>query len=268
MSTAATPYTIIKSFPVVGSGDSLCSTTAVRVCQQYPKEGKCSIETIVGMADMVEQLLDYYRQANKVLPNKVVFYRDGVDDGQFGKVIAHEIPAIRQAFDRIYGKKSNHPLLTFIVVKKRHNTRFFNYNSSTKQFSNMSIGTVIDTTIVHPYQNNFYLNSHYAFQGVNHSSLYHVLFDDIGFTADELHLLTYHLCFTDPRSSAAEAIPSVVHQADIAAMKARDLFYDDERSSATSVGGRSQALRNPTLNDLDYEILDVHENLKNRPVFG
>ncbi|CAF4588441.1 unnamed protein product, partial [Rotaria sp. Silwood2] len=253
---------------VVGSGDSLCSTTAVRVCQQYPKEGKCSIETIVGMADMVEQLLDYYRQANKVLPNKVVFYRDGVDDGQFGKVIAHEIPAIRQAFDRIYGKKSNHPLLTFIVVKKRHNTRFFNYNSSTKQFSNMSIGTVIDTTIVHPYQNNFYLNSHNAFQGVNHSSLYHVLFDDIGFTADELHLLTYHLCFTDPRSSAAEAIPSVVHQADIAAMKARDLFYDDERSSATSVGGRSQALRNPTLNDLDYEILDVHENLKNRPVFG
>ncbi|CAF4261244.1 unnamed protein product [Rotaria sp. Silwood2] len=266
------PTNVTRQHPsiaaVVGSGDSLCSTTAVRVCQQYPKEGKCSIETIVGMADMVEQLLDYYRQANKVLPNKVVFYRDGVDDGQFGKVIAHEIPAIRQAFDRIYGKKSNHPLLTFIVVKKRHNTRFFNYNSSTKQFSNMSIGTVIDTTIVHPYQNNFYLNSHYAFQGVNHSSLYHVLFDDIGFTADELHLLTYHLCFTDPRSSAAEAIPSVVHQADIAAMKARDLFYDDERSSATSVGGRSQALRNPTLNDLDYEILDVHENLKNRPVFG
>jgi len=62
---------------VVGSGDSLCSTTASRVCQQYPKEGKCSIETILGLADMVEQLLDYYRQANKVLPNKIVFYRDG-----------------------------------------------------------------------------------------------------------------------------------------------------------------------------------------------
>jgi hypothetical protein len=24
----------------------------------------------------------------------------GVDDGQFGKIIAHEIPAIRQAFNR------------------------------------------------------------------------------------------------------------------------------------------------------------------------
>ncbi|CAF0996353.1 unnamed protein product [Rotaria sp. Silwood1] len=266
------PTNVTRQHPsiaaVVGSGDSLCSTTAVRVCQQYPKEGKCSIETIIGMTDMVKQLLDYYRQANKVLPNKIVFYRDGVDDGQFGKVIAHEIPAICQAFDLIYGDKSNHPLLTFIVVKKRHNTRFFNYNASTKQMSNMSIGTVIDTTIVHPYQNNFYLNSHNAFQGVNHPSLYHVLLDEIGFTANELQLLTYHLCFTDPRSSASEAIPSVVHQADIAAFKARDLFYDDEHSSATSVGGRSQPLLNPNLNDVDYKILDVHENLKNRPVFG
>lgn len=62
---------------VVGSGDSLCSTSAARVCQQYPKQGKCSIETIVGLTEMVQDLLDYYRQANKVLPNKVVFYRDG-----------------------------------------------------------------------------------------------------------------------------------------------------------------------------------------------
>jgi len=103
------------------------------------------------------------------------------------------------------------------------------YNQTTKETKNLSIGTVVDTTIVHPYQNNFYLNSHHAFQGVNHPSLYHVLLDEIGFTVDELQLLTYHLCFTDPRSSASEAIPSVVHQADLAAFKARDLFYDDER---------------------------------------
>ncbi|CAF1544251.1 unnamed protein product [Rotaria sordida] len=132
----------------------------------------------------------------------------------------------------------------------------------------MTIGAVINTTIVYPYQNNFYLNSHNAYQGVNHPSLYHALLDEIGFTADELQLLAYHLCFTDPRSLAAEAIPSVVHQADIVALKARDVFYDDERSSATSIDGRSQPLRNPTLDDVDYKILDVHENLKNRPIFG
>lgn len=74
---------IIFFVAVVGSGDSLCSTIAVRVCQQYPREGKCSIETILGLTDMFAQLLDYYRLANKVLPNKIVFYRDG-------KVLNHD----------------------------------------------------------------------------------------------------------------------------------------------------------------------------------
>ena len=35
-----------------------------------------------------------------------------------------------------------------------------------------------------------------------------------------------------------------------------------------SAGGLSRPLQNPTLNDLDCKILDVHENLKNRPLFG
>jgi len=171
-----------------------------------------------------------------------------------------------------------------IVVKKRHNTRFFTYNPNAnqrnlnsrkppKETDNMSIGCVIDTTIVHPYQHNFYLNSHNAYQGVNNPSLYHVLLDEIGFTADELQLLTYHLCFTDARSSASEAIPSVVHQADIAALDTRDLFCNDDEydlfsSSTIGVTVRSRPLQNPTPDDLDYEILEVHKNLKNRPVFG
>ena len=127
----------------------------------------------------------------------------------------------------MYGDSSNHPKLTLIVVKKRHHTRFFAYNPAKDETRNLNIGAVVDTTIVHPYQNNFYLNAHQAFQGVNHPSLYHVILDEIGFTADELQLLTFQLCFTDPRSSASEAIPSVVHQADIAANKARDLFYNN-----------------------------------------
>jgi len=122
-----------------------------------------------------------------------------------------------------------------------------------KETDNMSIGAIIDTTIVHPYENNFYLNSHNAYQGVNHPSLYHILLDEIGFTSNELQLLTYHLCFTDPRSSSSEAIPSVVHQADIAALNARDLFYNDNLLIT---------------NQYNYEILNIHEKLQNLPVFS
>lgn len=133
--------------------------------------------------------------------------------------------------------------MTFIVVQKRHNTRFFTYNEHPTQLNNhrnshrqqqepdetgnMPIGAVIDTKVIDDGHINFYLNSHNAFQGVNRPPHYHVLLNDIGFTVDELKLLTFYLCFTDGRSSAAEAIPSVLHQADLAALKARDLFFDD-----------------------------------------
>lgn len=62
---------------VVGSGDSLCSTSAVRVCKQWPRDGKCSIEAVVDLKQMVCELLEFYRAGNDRLPNKIVFYRDG-----------------------------------------------------------------------------------------------------------------------------------------------------------------------------------------------
>ncbi|CAF0853236.1 unnamed protein product [Rotaria sordida] len=271
---------------VVGSGDSSCSRTAARICKQYPKHGKCSMETILGMAEMVEQLLNYNRQLNGVLPNKIVFYRDGIDDGQFRKIHDYEIPAIRQAFTNVYGDETRHPLLTLTIVKKRHNTRFFTYNPNPDQSSsngnfrrtrrppretdNMSIGAVIDTTIVHRNHINFYLNSHNAFQGVNRPSHYHVLLNGIGLTTNQLQLLTFHLCFADPRSSAAEAIPSVVHQADIAALNARNLFYNDDNdaSSTSTVDRRNPSSQNISHTDCTYEILQVHETLKNRPILS
>jgi hypothetical protein len=62
---------------VVGSGDSICSTSAVRVCKQWPKSGKCAIEAIVDLQQMVRELLEYYQAGNGRLANKIVFYRDG-----------------------------------------------------------------------------------------------------------------------------------------------------------------------------------------------
>lgn len=62
---------------VVGSGDSVCSTSAVRVCKQWPRSGKCAIEAIVELQQMVRELLEYYQAGSGRLPNKIVFYRDG-----------------------------------------------------------------------------------------------------------------------------------------------------------------------------------------------
>ena len=68
---------------VVGSGDSVCSTSAVRVCKQWPKNGKCAIEAVIELQQMVRELLEYYQAGNDRLPNKIVFYRDGKEKLRF-----------------------------------------------------------------------------------------------------------------------------------------------------------------------------------------
>jgi len=52
------------------------------------------------------------------------------------------------------------------------------------------LGTVIDTDIVSPNGFDFYLNSHAAIQGTSRPVLYHVLYDEIGFTSDDIQQLT------------------------------------------------------------------------------
>jgi len=59
-------------------------------------------------------------------------------------------------FLAIYGNKPL-PRLTFIIVKKRHNTRFFAYDGQST--NNIEAGTVIDQDITHPSQFDFYLCS-------------------------------------------------------------------------------------------------------------
>ncbi len=57
------------------------------------------------------------------------------------------------------------PKIAFIIVKKRHNTRFFVQDLNTGTMNNVQPGTVIDTDIVHPEGFDFYLNSHASIQG-------------------------------------------------------------------------------------------------------
>lgn len=118
----------------------------------------------------------FARSCGNRLPTKVIFYRDGVDDGQYQKVLDNEVTKIKHAFrgkrmiiDRsfsmcfvslaIYGNRPQ-PKLTFIVVKKRHNTRFFVYDGQSTK--NVEAGTVVDRQIVHPSQFDFYLCSQAA----------------------------------------------------------------------------------------------------------
>lgn len=95
---------------------------------------------------MAVELLQLYAKRNpeSPMPVKVLFYRDGVSDGQFGEVVMTEVKALKRAFERC--NFNIVPRLTFLIVSKRHHIRFFPKNSRESDRSgNVMAGTVVDT---------------------------------------------------------------------------------------------------------------------------
>ena len=122
---------------------------AVRV-QQHRQE------VINDLSSMVKELLMQFYKSTRFKPNRIVFYRDGVSEGQFltvrptllprvaifflhekhprlrgimskdwsfFQVLNHELRAVRQACVEL--EPGYQPGITFIVVQKRHHTRLF-----------------------------------------------------------------------------------------------------------------------------------------------
>ena len=92
-------------------------------------------EFIVDLADMTkERFIDWASKHDGKLPANMLFYRDGVSESQYQTVRDFEIPQLETAYEmahRFLGGSGPVPSfkLTFIVVGKRHNTRFFTDNT-------------------------------------------------------------------------------------------------------------------------------------------
>jgi len=80
-------------------------------------------EVIHELASMVKELLIQFYVVTRFKPTRIIFYRDGVSEGQFGHVLAHELRAIREACMKL--EVDYQPGISFIVVQKRHHTRLF-----------------------------------------------------------------------------------------------------------------------------------------------
>uniref|UniRef100_A0A8C2TGK2 Argonaute RISC catalytic component 2 n=1 Tax=Coturnix japonica TaxID=93934 RepID=A0A8C2TGK2_COTJA len=221
---------------VVGSMDAhpnrYCATVRVQQHRQ---------EIIQDLAAMVRELLIQFYKSTRFKPTRIIFYRDGVSEGQFQQVLHHELLAIREACIKL--EKDYQPGITFIVVQKRHHTRLFctDKNERVGKSGNIPAGTTVDTKITHPSEFDFYLCSHAGIQGTSRPSHYHVLWDDNRFTADELQILTYQLCHTYVRCTRSVSIPAPAYYAHLVAFRARYHLVDKEHDSAegSHVSGQS-----------------------------
>ncbi|KAG2465296.1 AGO2 protein, partial [Polypterus senegalus] len=212
---------------VVGSMDGHPSRYCATVRVQQHRQ-----EIIQDLATMVRELLIQFYKATRFKPTRIIFYRDGISEGQFHQVLHYELLAIREACIKL--EKDYQPGITFIVVQKRHHTRLFcmDRNERVGKSGNIPAGTTVDTKITHPSEFDFYLCSHAGIQGTSRPSHYHVLWDDNHFSSDELQVLTYQLCHTYVRCTRSVSIPAPAYYAHLVAFRARYHLVDKEHDSA------------------------------------
>ncbi|KAK4425619.1 protein argonaute 10 [Sesamum alatum] len=188
---------------------------------------------------MIRDLLVSFRKATGQKPQRIIFYRDGVSEGQFYQVLLFELDAIRKACASL--EPNYQPPVTFIVVQKRHHTRLFANNhrdkSSTDKSGNILPGTVVDSKICHPTEFDFYLCSHAGIQGTSRPAHYHVLWDENNFTADGIQSLTNNLCYTYARCTRSVSVVPPAYYAHLAAFRAR-FYMEPDGQDGNCAGGQ------------------------------
>lgn len=86
--------------------------------------------------------LEAFKKANKTYPERVIFYRDGVGEGQVAGICFPEVEQIKAAIASLGLETTK---LMYINVCKRVNTRIF--GGDVGSFKNPMPGTVIDASI-------------------------------------------------------------------------------------------------------------------------
>ncbi|KAL6309673.1 argonaute-like protein [Sparassis latifolia] len=209
-------------------------------------------ELIEDLQEMSKRMLSMYmhyrrtteKRDKNIAPRRIIFYRDGVSEGQFKQVLDKELPLLKAACQEL---KIN-PTITLVVVGKRHHVRFFPQNAADRdKTGNCPAGTVVDQEVVNPLEFDWYLQSHAGLLGTSRPAHYSVLYDENKFTPDGLQALSFALCHVYARSTRSVSIPAPVYYADIVCARAKN-HYDpngglDLSESGTHTGDADRQLQ-------------------------
>ncbi|GJE88333.1 protein argonaute [Phanerochaete sordida] len=225
-------------------------------------------ELIDDLEEMTKGMLEKYRvygrseEKRTADPKRLIFFRDGVSEGQFQQVLDTELPRIKAACASLKMK----PAITLIVVGKRHHVRFVPaQGSALDQSGNCPAGTVVDTDIINPIEFDYYLQSHAGLLGTSRPAHYNILYDESNFSQDALQSLCYALCHVYARSTRSVSIPAPVYYADIVCERAWNHYNPDlnitNASDAFSTTG-SNAEPGDTLQRYQANFQRLHQNMQ------
>ncbi|KAJ7459186.1 argonaute-like protein [Mycena galericulata] len=229
---------------------SRVQTSRVEMIEELEPMAKHVLSMYIRYREMAEK-----KAPGTSAPKRIIFYRDGVSEGQFKAVLEQELPLIKKACASL----NINPKITILVVGKRHHVRFFPQNERDGDRSgNCRAGTVVDREVSHPTEFDFYLQaiarriarqahpfplsrssltSIPIYAGTSRPAHYSVLYDENNFSADALQSLSFALCHVYARSTRSCVHPGA--DADIVCSRAKN-HYDpqgtvDFSDSATQV---------------------------------
>lgn len=159
----------------------------------------------IGLANHMQKALDIYVEECGELPQKILFYRDGVGEGQIQYLMEKEVQPLISKLRSIYG--SEEPKLAYIIVNKRINSRMFKMTGS--RYDNPKPGTVVDRVITLPERNDFFLISQHVGQGTVSPTSYNIVFNNSGLSKDRLEVLTFKYSHLYYNWSGTTRIPAV-----------------------------------------------------------
>ncbi|XP_054817018.1 protein argonaute 4A-like [Prosopis cineraria] len=191
-----------------------------------------------------KELLDDFINSSGMRPEHIVIFRDGVSESQFSQVLNIELDQIIQACKCF--QESWDPKFTVIIAQKNHHTKFFQQVNARE---NVPPGTVIDNTVCHSKNNDFYMCAHAGMIGTSRPTHYHVLCDEIGFSADELQEFVHSLCYVYQRSTTAISVVAPICYAHLAAAQVAQFIKFDELSESSSSSSSNQFHELPRLHD-------------------
>ncbi|VDK57996.1 unnamed protein product, partial [Anisakis simplex] len=178
------------------------------------------------ITDLMVESMKKFKENRNILPNHIILLRDGISEGQYTYVIQNEVEQVKSACGQI-GGNAYRPHITFVVATKMHNLRLFKKdiprtNKASEQ--NIKPGTVVDKHIVSPVLNEFYLNSHSAFQGTAKTPRYTKLFDTSKMSNDEIQAIVFALAFNHQIVNSAVSLPAPIFIADRMATRGQNNF--------------------------------------------
>ncbi|KAJ3158570.1 hypothetical protein HDU86_002795 [Geranomyces michiganensis] len=251
---------------MVGSLDSQCARFAATLRIQRSPQGRQRCDIIQDVFGMTTELLRAFYRESKAKPKRILVYRDGASEGQFNEIRHTEVAAIHRACSEIDkaggGDGTYNPKVTYIVVTKRHNTRFFaKTQAEADKSGNVQPGTVVDTKITHPKEWDFFLNSHGGLLGTSRSAHYHVLHDENSFTSDKIQRVTYNLCYLYARCTRSVSVCPPIYYADLVAARARFHFQGMAWDSETSASGSGDGTESQRALQWDEKYAKVKDDL-------